>query len=463
MIECNPVSNETLSKPLFFNWLPARGTKVEYRPIIAAQGQATVVRVGDRGRLVRRLITSNRYVLGIALVVSIAIPFVVSFSLAQQGPADHIPVNLLPTLLAAAIAVCVGHFSLRRIGGLPLVRTGSLIFPTLLGSFGVCFFGLYVTRSPIGLKALAASFVLAIIWYLFISVMRGRYLHPLIGLVGVTLSDVSTLPDRADWHVMREPRLPDGVSAIAYDPHVQLSMRWSSFITKMVLRGVPVYHLSHIEEGLTGKVRFNHDSENEFGALLPSLFYIRIKRVVDLSIGLITLPAVLLILGIAALLIRLESPGPALFRQIRMGHRGRAFVCLKLRTMRQDMAGPAFTVDKDPRITRLGSYLRKWRIDELPQVMNVIWGEMSWIGPRPEALSLARRYARHVPFYGYRHAVRPGITGWAAVHQGNVNDVAAAQEKLEFDFYYIRYFSFWLDVLIVLKTIRTILTGFGSK
>jgi lipopolysaccharide/colanic/teichoic acid biosynthesis glycosyltransferase len=263
--------------------------------------------------------------------------------------------------------------------------------------------------------------------------------------------------------LLDEPWLDRRVSAVVVDPHAELSLEWSRFITQLVLQGIPVYHRAHIEEGLTGRVRFSHHADNDFGALLPSLLYLRVKRVFDLLGVLVALPLVLPILIITALAIRLESPGPAIFRQTRMGHRGHPFTCYKLRTMRQDAEGPAFTVDADPRITQLGKYLRKWRIDELPQIFNVLRGEMSWIGPRPEALTLARNYARHVPFYDYRHAVRPGITGWAAVHQGNVAEVEAAQEKLEYDFYYIRYFSIWLDLLIVIKTIRTVWSGFGSK
>lgn len=125
--------------------------------------------------------------------------------------------------------------------------------------------------------------------------------------------------------------------------------------------------------------------------------------------------------------------------------------------------GSDFTLEADPRVTPVGRFLRKWRIDEMPQILNIARGDMSWIGPRPEALRLARRYAFSVPFYDYRHAVRPGITGWAAVHQGNVGDVDAARVKLEYDFYYIRNFSPWLDFLIVLKTVQTIWCGFGAR
>lgn len=138
-------------------------------------------------------------------------------------------------------------------------------------------------------------------------------------------------------------------------------------------------------------------------------------------------------------------------------------MCFKFRTMRSGMKGPEYTLEDDSRITPFGRLLRKWRIDELPQIFNILVGDMSWIGPRPESLSLARSYQKAIPFYAYRHLVRPGITGWAAVHQGNVALEEAARRKLEFDFYYIRHFSTWLDFLIALMTVRTIITGFGSK
>jgi lipopolysaccharide/colanic/teichoic acid biosynthesis glycosyltransferase len=168
-------------------------------------------------------------------------------------------------------------------------------------------------------------------------------------------------------------------------------------------------------------------------------------------------------IAILALLIRLESPGPAIFSQTRVGYQGRRFVCYKLRTMRMDLAGPAYTEEADPRITRFGRLLRKWRFDELPQVFNVLKGEMSWIGPRPESISLARDYERTIPNYAYRHAVRPGISGWAAVHQGNVALTNAATIKLEYDFYYLKNFSVWLDFLTMLMSLRTIITGFGHR
>jgi lipopolysaccharide/colanic/teichoic acid biosynthesis glycosyltransferase len=125
--------------------------------------------------------------------------------------------------------------------------------------------------------------------------------------------------------------------------------------------------------------------------------------------------------------------------------------------------GQRFTIEGDRRITKVGQFLRKYRIDEFPQIFNILKGDMSWIGPRPEAAELSHWYEKEVPFYAYRHAVRPGISGWAQVHQGNVAEVQAATVKLHYDFYYIKYFSPWLDLLILAKTMRTVLDGFERR
>ena len=421
-------------------------------------------RYRGRANVFGRALASNRFVLGVAMLLAVIIPEAVH--LVRSGPpysAGLIAGQIEPTVVVSMLAIALAHLSIQRIAVMPLVIARSLIVPTFLASFGAGLFVLYLAGLPLARLHYGASFLVAIGWYFAIATLRGRHLRPVIGMIGVDPKFASDLPGQVTWLLLDAPWLDRRVSAVVVDPHAELSLEWSRFITQLVLKGIPVYHRAHIEEGLTGRVRFSHHAENDFGALLPSLLYLRVKRAFDLLGVLVALPLVLPILLLTALAIRLESPGKAVFKQTRMGHRGHPFTCYKLRTMRADAEGPAFTVDADPRITRLGKYLRKWRIDELPQIFNVLRGEMSWIGPRPEALTLARNYARHVPFYDYRHAVRPGITGWAAVHQGNVAEVAAAQEKLEYDFYYIRYFSIWLDLLIVIKTIRTVWSGFGSK
>ena len=172
------------------------------------------------------------------------------------------------------------------------------------------------------------------------------------------------------------------------------------------------------------------------------------------------------------LMIRLDSKGPAIFRQHRTGFRAQVITVYKFRTMRyEDHASAdedkrldlAITREADSRITRVGKFLRKTRLDELPQLFNVLKLEMSLVGPRPEVVPLTMWYEREIPFYHYRHIIKPGITGWAQVNQGHVAGVDDIKMKLQYDFYYIRNFSIWLDILIVMKTIKTMLTGYGHK
>jgi len=123
----------------------------------------------------------------------------------------------------------------------------------------------------------------------------------------------------------------------------------------------------------------------------------------------------------------------------------------------------AMTQSDDDRITRVGRFLRQTRLDELPQILNIVRGEMSWIGPRPEAVPLSQWYENEIPFYSYRHIIRPGISGWAQVQQGHVTDLDAVSQKLAYDFYYVKHFSAWLDMVITFRTIPTMIGGFGAR
>jgi lipopolysaccharide/colanic/teichoic acid biosynthesis glycosyltransferase len=172
-------------------------------------------------------------------------------------------------------------------------------------------------------------------------------------------------------------------------------------------------------------------------------------------------------MALIALAIRLDSKGPALFRQKRVGHAGSRITVYKFRTLHvvdvEDERCAAMTRDDDDRITRIGKVLRTLRIDELPQIFNSLMWQMSWIGPRPEAEVLSVWYTSEIPFYRYRHVVKPGISGWAQVNQGHVAQVDEVHRKLQYDFYYIKYFSPWLDILILFRTIKTMLTGWGAR
>ncbi len=186
-----------------------------------------------------------------------------------------------------------------------------------------------------------------------------------------------------------------------------------------------------------------------------------IKRLLDLTLLLLALPFLILILVPVALAIKLESRGPAFYRQVRSGRAGEKFMIYKFRTMVADAEkdGKARWASKgDPRITRVGQFLRKSRLDELPQLLNVLRGEMSIIGPRPERPEFVEQLEQEIPFYSMRLLVKPGLTGWAQINYDYGNTVEQALIKLQYDFYYVRYWSLWLDAFILFRTIGVVLS-----
>lgn len=434
------------------------------RPVVAMPATVSARGYSLCHGLVGKVFGINRSVLGIALILGILVPEYFHHDLSQLGYwFSPVGVGLESTLVASAIAIILAHFSMLKVGMLPLIESKGVILPTFMTTYAAIIAILYLSLASVGRYHLWSSFIMAVAWYFCVAIVRGRVLRPRFAMIG-SLDVIGNRPlPHVDWVVLDQPVLDQPVSAVVVDPHTCLDVVWSNFITNLVLEGVPVYHRSHIEEGMLGRVEFQSHAEINFGALLPSLAYLRVKRILDICGVMLVAPLVCLVVLVTAIAIRLESRGPVIFHQTRMGFRGRAFTCYKLRSMYVGGEGPSFTREGDRRITRVGRVVRKWRIDELPQIWNVFRGEMSWIGPRPEALDLAREYQAHVPFYAYRHSVRPGISGWAAVHQGNVAMVEAAKVKLEYDFYYIKYFSFWLDFLICVKTIQMIFSGIVSK
>jgi sugar transferase (PEP-CTERM system associated) len=190
------------------------------------------------------------------------------------------------------------------------------------------------------------------------------------------------------------------------------------------------------------------------------------RRVLNFFVALIGSLLSLPLLPFVVLAIKLDSPGPVLYRQKRVGYRGATFNCYKFRTMRQDAeadTGATWALDSDPRITRVGGFLRTSRLDEIPQLWCVLKGDMHFVGPRPERPEFVEWLSKAIPFYGVRHVVRPGITGWAQVKYKYGNTLEDAREKLQHDLFYIKNRSIGLDLLIMLETIKIVLLGRGAK
>jgi sugar transferase (PEP-CTERM system associated) len=189
-----------------------------------------------------------------------------------------------------------------------------------------------------------------------------------------------------------------------------------------------------------------------------------IKRLCDVVCALVLLALLWPVMAVAALAVKLDSPGGVLFRQQRIGLYGASFELLKLRSMKLlPDAPPAWTALNDPRLTRVGKWIRRVRIDELPQLWNVLRGEMSLVGPRPEQPCFVTLLESQIPYYAERHMIKPGITGWAQVNYPYGANVSDARAKLEYDLYYAKNYSFFLDVEIILKTLRVILVPQGVR
>lgn len=374
--------------------------------------------------------------------------------------------NLVTTLTTTVIAFWISTFSLRKIFRIPGSETVAFVLPVTTISFFIPIGFILWNRTSYSLQILLAGYLMTLIWC-----YMGYFIGRRYRMIRYALLPFGEAKNFQNFHgaLFKTLSIPSienqRFNAVVADfSSNDLTPEWETFLAKCTLSRIPVYSTRKIRESLTGRVKINHLSENEFGSLLPSSFYELLKRLIDFFTCLILIPILFPFFIIIAISIRFESPGSPFFIQPRMGYRGKVFNMLKFRSMYVDLKGKGFTnSENDPRITRIGSFIRKFRIDELPQVFNIFLGQMSFIGPRPESYELSQWYEKDVPFFSYRHVVRPGISGWAQVNQGYAAEVDGMKVKLEFDFYYIKNFSFWLDLLITFKTIKTILTGFGAR
>lgn len=402
-------------------------------------------------------------------VIAALLPVAVRMAIIPDGPR-----GLLSTIYAfwgSLGGIFLGILLTRNLGRYPGVERASAIIPSFSAGFSIIIASLLMLRLDYSRWALFGGYICAItIFYLGYAQVFGRK-RLAIGVLPVEGEPSALLAiSGIDWITLQsEDRRLSDLDAIAVDLRADLPVEWERRIADCALAGVPVYHSKHLLESLTGRVELEHLSETSFGTLSPPQAYMAPKHLVDRIVAAVALIVLLPLFAVVAVVIRWDSPGPAIFRQQRIGFRGKPFTVYKFRTMRvkrsahKDGRADAITRDNDDRITKLGKFLRQSRIDELPQIINVLKGQMSWIGPRPEAAVLSAWYESEIPFYRYRHVVRPGITGWAQIMQGHVTNVEDVRSKLYFDFYYIKNFSLWLDGLIVVRTLVTMVTGFGAK
>jgi lipopolysaccharide/colanic/teichoic acid biosynthesis glycosyltransferase len=400
-----------------------------------------------------------------AFVFGAVLPWVVRGSIFQTlwsaGSLNALTGNLIAVAIAFWIRLSVETF--------PGTQRANVVLPTTLTAHGIVVAWFVMTRFPYDRVSLLIGFILHLSWLYFVHFKGERRVQRRIAVVPFGSVERAFEISSVSWKRLTQPRLDEtrNCDAIVADFAADLPDEWEAFLAEAALAGRIVYQDKQLVESLTGRVQLEKLSENNFGSLVPSRGYFYLKSLLDVLFAILMLPLFIPLFAAISLLIRLDSKGPVLFRQTRVGQAGHNIVVYNFRTM--NVSGPsgslesAITQDGDDRITRVGRVLRKLRMDELPQILNILKLEMSWIGPRPEAEVLSRWYTSELPFYRYRHVVKPGISGWAQVSQGHVAEIDQVRRKLEYDFYYIKYFSPWLDLLILIRTIKTMITGNGAK
>ncbi len=391
----------------------------------------------------------------------------------EQWATHYFPMTILWCVLPYLLA---SHW-LYRGAGVPVNERIGLLIVTTGMPFLLTPLGFALLQQPYSRGAVLLVYILSLAWF-GLGERRHRRLHvprlaclddsvparlqSLVGASAVQRQSVELTP----WTCKPGDPLPElgTLDGVVVDTSAAGSEARSELLSQLKLSHVRLYSVDALAEMLTGR-KMLPSSENELWQLDGNPAYDVVKRIMDMAAVLITLPLTVPLSLLVATAVRLDSPGPALFSQERVGLNGRSFRLWKFRSM-QHAPGPAtasFARHQDPRVTRVGRFIRRSRLDELPQLWNVLIGDMSLIGPRPEQVQFVENFAARIHAYPYRHLVRPGLTGWAQVLQGYAGNQEETAVKLSYDLYYVTHYSMALDLLIAFKTVRIVVGGFGAR
>lgn len=373
------------------------------------------------------------------------------------------------SLIAVHLILAISHFCYLSINRYPgdrprFLAIPILIFISLTFYAMILFFRVDYSRSVLGSGLIGMCF-----WYLGSSIIMRKYVKVKLGLIPLgRTNELRSIPsiefiDLKDY--TGDPTVMDG---IIIDSQAKLDDDWQSLLIHSQLNGTVIYDFESAKEMLTGRVTSIKGKSTGIPLLVTNHAYITIRSIADKILALIASPFAIIIVTIAAIAIKIDDGGPILFTQVRTGYKTKHFTVYKIRTMvnsNEDTLSPedAHINSQNKRITRVGRFLRKSRIDEIPQILNILLGQMAWIGPRPNTIELSDHYRSKFDEYDLRYAVPPGISGWAQVNFGHVCTVDEEIKKVSFDLYYVKNISLSLDLLIAYKTIRVILTGAGAR
>lgn len=347
----------------------------------------------------------------------------------------------------------------------------AIVFPTL----AVTAFGLVISREYWSRSWLLTVFGLWIVFMLIhrIVLRMSPWTEDMVVITDAkSLADGIANSPNANVVAVVEPDgdpadvpLADNITLVV-DLRSSLSADMARLVSSASVSGQRIRPLVDVYEEYTGRLPLIHIVRGwELTRPVARSKYSPVKRVVDLVTVVLTSFIWVPLMAITWLMIRLDSGAPAMYKQERVGRSGQTFTLRKFRTMIPDAEanGPQFATMNDPRLTRVGGFLRRTRLDELPQIWNVVIGDLAVVGPRPERPVFVDRFSESIPFYASRHLVRPGITGWAQVQRGYGDSDEDAFDKLTYDLYYVKHSSIWLDLRILGKSIWTVLTGAGAR
>ena len=371
------------------------------------------------------------------------------------------------TIIATAVGYTVVWYCGRRLDAFPratLQGNIGYVAPIAVLTYALIAAILLLLRIDYSRIQFFGSGFLALLWMAGVAQLRSRYL--VRNYAVMPRSSIADMPVLSTCRWLDFDEVQNRgmrVDAIVADLSADFGEGRLAALADAAIAGVPVLDRRYIVETMTGRTPLGGLTPNEFGALLPSRQYLVVRRVIELGLTVLLLPVLLPVLLVVAAIVRLDSTGPVFFVQTRIGRRGQPFRMIKFRTMFHGAGGPSFTAAVDPRVTRVGGFLRQCRLDELPQLFNILRGDMSWVGPRPEAASLEKGYVRDIEHFALRGIVRPGVTGWAQINQGYAHAPDEMRSKLEYDLYYLKHCSIWLDLVIVLRTFAVVFRGTGAR
>lgn len=410
---------------------------------------------------------AGRWVIVSVALASIGIPFIIlpalqafllyALPFGRLANPDA-PFNIYLNCLLNAVVMI---WAMRVQGRLD--RKIAAVFSRVIIVHGTAAFIILVTREYYSNQVMLVSAGLSVILGIAVVLVLDRGLPRRVAVIGS--SERCSLGLKIPCDVVTDPNTDlRAYDVLLTNTLTELSSEWSAALSRAMLSGKPVRHLAEYVEEDRGIVSLEHfDLEHIPHGGLTS--YRTRKRLLDIFLVVLSLPVTVPLIVLSAMVVRITMGAPALFVQQRVGLGGEEFRIYKLRTMAMAASSEPSraTSDGDLRVTPVGRVLRRYRIDELPQLWNVLRGDMSVIGPRPEWSVLSESYTKELPVYRYRNLVRPGITGWAQICGGYASHMDEVKSKVGYDLYYIKNFSFALDVHIIIRTIWTLWTGFGAR